>query len=212
MACTAAILGTSLGGRHGHEAAESIAAVHCGGCWLILLATIATKDRGKSLGHQEFTFACQSEWATVERYLANCATRKAPTIPKKRKQTLYVYGPDEAAEMEDMWNRVWRILSSICIMSLWTQRNRVIFESEVISSEQAVQEFWRSSTRQLRAIAERERRSPKTRINGTRLQLGLELLQAQPRETPSKVDTRSLRQDKPVLVTRLQTYQMSCKF
>ncbi|OWY94387.1 RxLR effector protein, partial [Phytophthora megakarya] len=67
---------------------------------------------------------------SMAQYMKYCAKRQAPPIPTKRKETLHLYEPDNAEKMEDMWKRIWRISSSICITSLWTQRNRIIFEKE----------------------------------------------------------------------------------
>ncbi|OWZ21351.1 LOW QUALITY PROTEIN: RxLR effector protein [Phytophthora megakarya] len=147
---------------------------------------------------------------STKEYLGACARRKAPGIPNKaRKMELNVYEPDEQEAMEHMWKRVWRIACSICITTLWSQRNRVIFEQEEISLDQAMQEFWSSCIRQLQAIAKRERRLPHTRITGTRLYLGTQLLQQTPGGIPSKVEIQE-QQQQLMLLNRLQAFQTSC--
>ena len=50
-----------------------------------------------------------------------------------------------------VWNRIWHILSSVCITSLWIQRNRVTFEQADVSIAGSVHEFWETGMRQLRA-------------------------------------------------------------
>ncbi|KAE9322737.1 hypothetical protein PF008_g17526 [Phytophthora fragariae] len=57
---------------------------------------------------------------------------------------------------------MWRILSSVCITMLCMQRNRAIFQQEVTTVEQNVQECWTTGLRQLQAVGKRELRIPDT--------------------------------------------------
>ncbi|OWZ11181.1 hypothetical protein PHMEG_00015836 [Phytophthora megakarya] len=66
-------------------------------------------------------------------------SRTAPALPKTMKQVLQEYDLDDAAEMEAMWVRIWRILSSSYIANLWMEHNRTIFDHEEISEDHAVQ-------------------------------------------------------------------------
>ena len=77
--------------------------------------------------------------------------------------------PDEADAYESIWKRIWFIVSSICITTLWVQRNRVTFQHEVVTINGSVAEFWETSMRQLRAIGKRESRRAAFQIQGTRL-------------------------------------------
>ena len=62
----------------------------------------------------------------------------APGLPSKQckpgqnkvvfQEQLTRHHPDEVAAYAVVWNRIWHILRSVCITSLWIQRNRVTFE------------------------------------------------------------------------------------
>ncbi|OWZ14768.1 RxLR effector protein [Phytophthora megakarya] len=50
------------------------------------------------------------------RYVELCASRKAPQIPAIRKRLLQAFDPDEAEEMEKLWNRIWRIICTHLVL------------------------------------------------------------------------------------------------
>eukprot|EP00644_Phytophthora_capsici_P016698 jgi/Phyca11/122109/e_gw1.47.147.1 len=63
---------------------------------------------------------------------------------------------------EDVLERLWRILATVCCTTLWVQRNRVTFEGEVVTKEQRCTEFQSTVIKQVKAIAKREKRVPET--------------------------------------------------
>ena len=66
------------------------------------------------------------------------------------------YHPDEVTAYTAVWTRIWHIVSSVCITSMWMQRNRVTYQQENVTIVDSVHEFWESDMRQLRAVAKRE--------------------------------------------------------
>ncbi|RAW43480.1 hypothetical protein PC110_g386 [Phytophthora cactorum] len=83
---------------------------------------------------------------------------------------------DVATDLEKDWQRIWWIMSSICVTVLWVQRTRVVFHGEELTLERSAKELRSTILRQLRALTKRERSQPHTKIRGTKLQLCLELL------------------------------------
>jgi hypothetical protein len=122
------------------------------------------------------------------------------------------YTPDNVKEMETEWKRMWRILASVCITSLWIQRNRVVFHQEEITADRSAQEFWATGLRQLRALSKRERRSSDRQIQGARLHLCQQELEHAPREQSPQVRSPEQPPDQhtaPALLSRLRNYQTS---
>jgi hypothetical protein len=151
----------------------------------------------------------QDEMQTWRR---NCASRQAPELTERRRTGIKVDAPDEVKEIKQVWHRTWRILVSICITTLWMQRNRVIFHQEEVTAESSVQEFWATGRNQLKAIAMRERRSPDQQIPGTRLHLCQQEMERKPREHSPQVKgpVQPPDQDQePALLTRLRKFQSS---
>ena len=143
----------------------------------------------------------------------NCASRSAPTLSKVVEDRLRRDHPDEDMEYAKVWRRLWRLLSSICVTTLWIQRNRVVFKREAVTLAESVDEFWQTGMRQLRAVAKREFRRTETRIQGARMLLCHRQIARQPRE-PSPMVTSPVQppdsNEAPALLTRLKIYQTSC--
>uniref|UniRef100_M4BZS2 RxLR effector candidate protein n=1 Tax=Hyaloperonospora arabidopsidis (strain Emoy2) TaxID=559515 RepID=M4BZS2_HYAAE len=74
---------------------------------------------------------------------------------------------------------------SICITTLWVQRNRVVHEHKAVTLERCVQEFKLQSLRQLLALAARERRQIHKEVDGVRLMQCMELLTLPPSRASS---------------------------
>ena len=121
--------------------------------------------------------------------------------------------PGEEDEYRRVWERMWHILSSVALTSLWTQRNRATFLQEAVSLECCVSEFWNTGLRQVRAVATREYRQTDNKIQGARLLLGHGELARQPREPSPQVTSPEQPPDsseQPALLFGLRTYQTSC--
>ena len=123
----------------------------------------------------------------LRHFLANCASRRAPELSKVVQERLTRHHPDEVDAYAAVWKRIWRILSSICITSLWIQRNRVTFQRAQVTIANSVNEFWTTSMRQLRAVAKRDSRRPDTKLDGTRLMLCQRVIASEPREPSPQV-------------------------
>ena len=149
----------------------------------------------------------------LQYFLVNSASRHAPELSKVVQEQLARNHPDEVAAYAAVWDRIWLILSSICITSLWIQRNRVTFQEAEVTIAGSVHEFWETSMRQLRAIAKQECRRTDKKIQGTRLMLCHRAIARQPRE-PSPQVTYPVQPpdstEEPALLTRLRIYQTSC--
>ncbi|ETO83070.1 hypothetical protein F444_02847 [Phytophthora nicotianae P1976] len=80
------------------------------------------------------------QWSlqTTERFQEACASRKAPALSRFIKAQLGRDHPDEETQYVKEWKRMWRIMCSICMTSLWIQRNRVVFQQEEIT----IDNFW----------------------------------------------------------------------
>ena len=120
--------------------------------------------------------------------------------------------PDEEHAYATVWARLWRILSSVCITSLWIQRNQVTFQRGSVTIEGSVKDFWQTGLRQLR-VAKREYRRVDTKIQGARLLLCLRQVARQPRDPSPQVRSPVQPPDSseaPALLTRLKIYQTSC--
>jgi hypothetical protein len=155
-------------------------------------------------------------WAmpNLSRFQKYCASRTAPPLSTVIKQQLQQRYPDEEEDYWKTWKRTWRILSSICVTSLWIQRNRAVFNEESVSIEESTNEYWTTGIRQLTAIAKRERRSPDKNEQGTRLLQCLTALERLPHEMPPT--GASLAQppghpNEPALLARLRINQTSSR-
>jgi hypothetical protein len=155
----------------------------------------------------------QRQQNQLDSFRQKCASRTAPALSATMKTKLWKMNPDELKEYTKKWQRLWRILSSICITTLWMQRNRVVFQQDSITEEGSKNEFWAMAGRQIRAIAKRKRQRPEKQVQGIRLLLCLQALEEQPREYPSTGMSPVQPPDQlaPALLTRLRTFQTSSR-
>ncbi|ETN10387.1 hypothetical protein PPTG_10525 [Phytophthora nicotianae INRA-310] len=156
------------------------------------------------------------QWSlqTTKRFQEACASRKAPVLSRVIKAQLGRDHPDEETQYAKEWKRMWRILCSICMTSLWIQRNRVVFQQEEITVDRSVLEFWTTSQQQLRGIAKRERRKPETMEIGTRLLLCQRQMEKIPTEKSPKETSPVQPPDQtlePALLARLRIKQTSSR-
>ncbi|EGZ14570.1 hypothetical protein PHYSODRAFT_505967, partial [Phytophthora sojae] len=120
----------------------------------------------------------------LAKFKANCMSRSPPKLSSVMQARLQATFTDEVEAYVIEWNRVWWILSSICITVLWIQRNRVTHQQGQVTQQGSKQEFWKTGLQQLRALARRERWHPHTKIQGTRLLLCLGMLARPLQEAP----------------------------
>lgn len=161
----------------------------------------------KLLSH--WTGACETPERVACR-LANCANRRAPSIPQAMKDQLLRRFQDDVVAGETGWTRVCFLLSSMCLTHLWTERNDAVFRGLHTTSSQSVHRFWSGGIRQLTALALREHRSAATFIQGAQLHACIEILLLEPKRS-AVVDTVShVTTPEPVLISWLQSFQSSC--
>ncbi|KAE8981596.1 hypothetical protein PR003_g12314 [Phytophthora rubi] len=88
----------------------------------------------------------------IERFIINCASRTAPALAKGMGDNITQDHPDDKPQYVAIGKRIWYILTSVCVTTLWIQRNRVVFQQEEVTVEGSVQEFWTTGMRQLTAL------------------------------------------------------------
>ncbi|EEY60956.1 uncharacterized protein PITG_01197 [Phytophthora infestans T30-4] len=150
----------------------------------------------------------------IESFQLSCANRKAPPVTPSLVEKMQKTYPDDIKHIILEWKRIWHILCTICLTSLWTQRNRVVFQQAQVTEDSSATEFWGTAMRQLRALGKRECRQPETQLRGTHLLLCLRVLEQKPREHPrqrvSPEQPLDL-QEEPALLTRLRKYQTASR-
>jgi hypothetical protein len=160
---------------------------------------------------QQWTGECWRE-TDIQHFQRSCASRQAPELSEVVRKRIREDTPDDEKEVTKVWTRMWRILASVCITTLWIQRNRVVFHQEEITAEASAQEFWATGTSQLRALSKRERRTQDKQIQGARLYLCQQEMEQRPREHSPQVMSVVQPPDHdtaPALLTRLRTNQTS---
>ena len=109
------------------------------------------------------------------------------------------------------WKRIWWILCSVCISTLWIQRNRVVHEHLQLSLQGSVRKVCANGLRQLRALSARERRKLHSRVQGIRLWQCIEILDAS--TAPSRASHPVVSHVRPPdhsTPALLRTFQRSC--
>ena len=110
-------------------------------------------------------------------YKQAALSRSAPELPTSVREIIKQVFPDHADIAGHAWKRIWWIACSVCVTTLWAQRNRNIHKQESASTEQEVAEVKQVLLRQLRAVAMKEQRRDRDVRNGVYLQLATELFQ-----------------------------------
>jgi hypothetical protein len=89
----------------------------------------------------------------------------------------------------------------------------VVFQQDETNEESSQNEIWTTEIRQLKALAKRERRQPEHQINGMRLQLCINELENDTRETSPKGTSPVQPPDRkePALLARLRINQTSSR-
>ena len=100
----------------------------------------------------------------LQGFVQYSASRYPPALSKVVVVRIEREHPDEEHAYATAWARLWLILSSVCITSLWIQRNRVTFQRGSVTIGGSVKEFWQTGLRQLRVVAKREYRRADTKI------------------------------------------------
>nr|BAP68945.1 RxLR effector candidate protein [Hyaloperonospora arabidopsidis Emoy2] len=140
----------------------------------------------------------------------HCAHRRAPSIPHHLRQLLMHRFQDDHRAAEEEFKRIWFVLSSICQVYLWVERNAAVFRGQISSPGGSASAFWEIGIRQLKAIALREHRLAATALRGARLHACIELLSQDPQGHPTSWDISHDRPPTPALVSWLRTFQTSC--
>ena len=150
----------------------------------------------------------------VSQYAGNCLARTPPPMSRTLLQRLQRAFGDTVEEYIAQWKRIWWILCSVCISTLWIQRNRAVHEQQRLSLQGSVLEFSSNGLRQLRALSARERRTLHSRVQGIRLWQCIELLADT--TAPSRASHHVVSHvqppgnSTPALLIWLRTFQRSC--
>ena len=150
----------------------------------------------------------------VSQYAGNCLSRTPPPMSRTLLQRLQRAFGDTVEEYIAQWKRIWWILCSVCISTLWIQRNRAVHEQQRLSLQGSVLEFSSNGLRQLRALSARERRTLHSRVQGIRLWQCIELLDDT--TAPSRASHHVVSHvqppgnSTPALLIWLRTFQRSC--
>ena len=94
----------------------------------------------------------------TQQYFSECASRRVVSIPVHRKARLVDRFPDDYDEAVRMWQRIWRILATICQAKLRADRNDAVYQAARKDFTSTVTSFWTTCICQLRASAIREHR------------------------------------------------------
>ena len=144
-------------------------------------------------------------------YKQAALSRSAPELPPSVREVIKQVFPDHADIAGQAWKRIWWIACSVCVTTLWTQRNRNIHKQESASTEQEVAEVKQVLFRQLRAVAMKEQRRDRDVRNGVYLQLATELFQDTiGTRQPILHSPRYRQETSPGVLDWLMTFQKSC--
>uniref|UniRef100_A0AAV1UHM7 Secreted protein n=1 Tax=Peronospora matthiolae TaxID=2874970 RepID=A0AAV1UHM7_9STRA len=107
---------------------------------------------------------------------------------------------------------MWWVFCSICITTLWVQRNRVVHEGHSVTLAGCIHECTVLSFRQLHALALRGRRQLHTQVAGTRLMQCIGLLTMAPYRALHTAVSHVKPPDHPTpaLLSWLRSFQTSC--
>ena len=150
----------------------------------------------------------------VSHYAGHCMARQPPPLSRPMMQRLRVAFGDTMEAYIVQWKRIWWILCSVCISTLWIQRNQVVHEQLQLSLQGSVREVCANGLRQLRALSARERRKLHSRVQGIRLWQCIEILDAS--TVPSRAShpvvshVQPPNHSTPALLIWLRTFQRSC--
>ena len=109
------------------------------------------------------------------------------------------------------WKRIWWIACSVCVTTLWTQRNQSIHKRESVSTEQEVAEVKQVFFCQLRAVAMTEQCRDRDVSYGVYLHFAMELFQGIIGTRQPILHIPCYRQEvSPIVLEWLRTIQKSC--
>ena len=143
-------------------------------------------------------------------YKQAALSRSAPELPPRVREIMKQVFPDHVDIVGQAWKRIWWIACSVCVTTLWTQRNRSIYTQESASTEQEVAKVKQVLFRQLRAVAMKEQRRDRDVRNGVYLQLATELFQDTFGTWQPILHSPRYRQETSPGLDWLMTFQKSC--
>ena len=142
--------------------------------------------------------------------LLGCATRRAPAIPTRQDHQLLIRLQDDYEAGVKVWQRIWFLMSSICLSHLWKERNDAVFRGVQTTVAHSVARFWAHGVRQLTALAKRDHRCPDTAVQGAIMHACLDLFTLEPRDFPVASEVCHDSSPTPVLLSWLRSFQTSC--
>ena len=144
-------------------------------------------------------------------YKQAALSRTAPELPPKVRVDIEQMFPDTADIAGRAWTRIWWIACSVCMTTLWMQRNRSVHKQESASAEQEAAEVKQVLLRQLRAVAIKEQRQRHDVSSGVYLRLATEMFQDSIVNRRPVLHSPCNRQETaPGVLEWLRTFQKSC--
>ena len=137
-------------------------------------------------------------------HLRHFAKRQAPPAPNRLLHRLQ-------KRFQEAYKRIWFVLSSLCQIHLWAERNVAVFRGELSNPCVKLSQILGFGLRQVKAIAIREHRSAATAVRGARLHVCTdELVLQDPRGHPPYAEISHDTLPPPALISWLRAFQTSC--
>lgn len=144
----------------------------------------------------------------ASRFLGS-GNRQAPVLPARQRIRIHNQLLDDLDAGVAAWNRIWFLMSSICLSHLWSERNDAVFRGVQSTASHSAARFWELGLH-LTALAKREHRGPDTAVVGALLHTCLDLFALEPRDGSVSSGDSYDALPYPKLVSWLRMYQTSC--
>ena len=108
--------------------------------------------------------------------------RQAPALPDRQRIRIHQKLPEDSVAGVVVWDRLWFIMSSICLTHLWRERNDAVFRGKQTAALRSAEHFWEVGIWHLNAVAKREHRGPDTAVAGAIMHTCIDLFTLEPRD------------------------------
>ena len=136
--------------------------------------------------------------------------RQAPALPARQRLRIHHKLPEDSETGVAVWDRLWFIMSSICLTHLSCERNDAVFRGKQTAALQSAERFWEVGIRHLNAVAKREHRGPDTAVAGAVMHTCIDLFTLAPRDGTIYSGESYDQPPIPELLSWLGSFQTSC--